>query len=638
MRLGRELVVSFAAEWCDATDFDVMYHLRRDDGAVFIPTAAGGVLLLGRADVSSFKGPHDEKRYSRTQARLEATEEGVAIEALGGNPVVVHQSDACIPLAKHQSHALHRGDRFELVKGGQVFELHFLESMDPTRMTCAEVATWLTAAVPSEYRAHVCATVLEQEIDGEVLLSLTDADLKDVLGIAKFGPRRKLQQAIQRAKADGLTPHALTLKRSLPLDDDPSKRRCVTTGDGLPMLEDTPSKPSCARSVCPDEEHPVPMLLHDASCETLVSEGSVVARPEAVGPALSEAEEGAGRDQCSSKAVRELPSAAAAAAPAAPTDPNAPRSDGVGRDLLLPQVSAGSARPDVGVDVAHQKLQGSPAPRLQCPPDISAGQEDHKGHALSMLASAVPPTEAQSPAAVKSEPAPTVLITTRHGPVIKTEALEQPQGPVHEVCPPTPAAPDADGLPAQKDISALAKTVETVEAGLVRRRIEALERAEEASRTPQPSPATNVAMEAPVHGIPIATAVPQVDGSGAHLMVLEGASDPMNSPASVPVAATPQSASSPRLLSEAAVPVKTEPVEGTDTRGSTEYAAAAGTQPVVAKASGEISATSAPAPPETARSHGSTAAPATPEVCSPEDPVVQRLVGLVHSLMPAEVL
>jgi hypothetical protein len=48
--------------------------------------------------------------------------------------------------------------------------------------------------------ARYASAFAENDVDGSVLLLLTEDDLRDELGIQSLGDRRRLSQAIQRLK------------------------------------------------------------------------------------------------------------------------------------------------------------------------------------------------------------------------------------------------------------------------------------------------------------------------------------------------------------------------------------------------------------------------------------------------------
>jgi hypothetical protein len=67
------------------------------------------------------------------------------------------------------------------------------ESMSVGQVSaCLEGLQGLSSEVVAELRSRV----EEEEIDGEVLCSLTEADMEEVLGLRKFGHRRKLSHLI----------------------------------------------------------------------------------------------------------------------------------------------------------------------------------------------------------------------------------------------------------------------------------------------------------------------------------------------------------------------------------------------------------------------------------------------------------
>lgn len=60
----------------------------------------------------------------------------------------------------------------------------------------AQVAKWLDAKLPSAAAAIACEACRAEGIDGQVLLSLNEQELREVLGVARFGDRRKVSTYI----------------------------------------------------------------------------------------------------------------------------------------------------------------------------------------------------------------------------------------------------------------------------------------------------------------------------------------------------------------------------------------------------------------------------------------------------------
>ena len=67
----------------------------------------------------------------------------------------------------------------------------------PSQWTAAQVAEWVGELDLPE----AAQTFEEHEIDGAVLLELTNAELKEELGVTKFGHVKKLSKALQELRA-----------------------------------------------------------------------------------------------------------------------------------------------------------------------------------------------------------------------------------------------------------------------------------------------------------------------------------------------------------------------------------------------------------------------------------------------------
>eukprot|EP01012_Entosiphon_sulcatum_P006275 TRINITY_DN12952_c0_g1_i7.p1 TRINITY_DN12952_c0_g1~~TRINITY_DN12952_c0_g1_i7.p1 ORF type:complete len:146 (+),score=19.86 TRINITY_DN12952_c0_g1_i7:22-438(+) len=82
--------------------------------------------------------------------------------------------------------------------------------------TVAQVIAWLHT-LGLENAAHVIEVFQKQSIGGDALLTLTDGDLKDELGIKEFGIRRKISAAITELKANtGSAPPPAALPQPAP--------------------------------------------------------------------------------------------------------------------------------------------------------------------------------------------------------------------------------------------------------------------------------------------------------------------------------------------------------------------------------------------------------------------------------------
>eukprot|EP01135_Chromosphaera_perkinsii_P003878 Nk52_evm14s260 gene=Nk52_evmTU14s260 len=78
---------------------------------------------------------------------------------------------------------------------GDAMEHHSVENTDPREWTVDEVEQWLDM---NEMDMDVIDIFVDNDINGKVLLSLTDDDLKTALGILSFGKRRQIQLLISK--------------------------------------------------------------------------------------------------------------------------------------------------------------------------------------------------------------------------------------------------------------------------------------------------------------------------------------------------------------------------------------------------------------------------------------------------------
>ena len=68
-------------------------------------------------------------------------------------------------------------------------------SRPPT--TVDDVCDFLSSVLAGDTLESAVAKVREEEIDGEALLTLAEKDIREVLGVTKFGPVRKLWARLQ---------------------------------------------------------------------------------------------------------------------------------------------------------------------------------------------------------------------------------------------------------------------------------------------------------------------------------------------------------------------------------------------------------------------------------------------------------
>ena len=64
--------------------------------------------------------------------------------------------------------------------------------------TVNDVGRFLRAALPASIATGAAAAAIDQDVDGEVLRSMTETEYEQVLGIAAFGHRRKLTLLLRR--------------------------------------------------------------------------------------------------------------------------------------------------------------------------------------------------------------------------------------------------------------------------------------------------------------------------------------------------------------------------------------------------------------------------------------------------------
>mmetsp|Transcript_26180 Transcript_26180/g.43819 ORF Transcript_26180/g.43819 Transcript_26180/m.43819 type:complete len:281 (+) Transcript_26180:161-1003(+) len=69
--------------------------------------------------------------------------------------------------------------------------------------TVEDVCSFIGGICPEMYRENAMMKIRENEIDGKVLRSMSEAELRSELGIDKFGPRRKLYLRISEVFQNG---------------------------------------------------------------------------------------------------------------------------------------------------------------------------------------------------------------------------------------------------------------------------------------------------------------------------------------------------------------------------------------------------------------------------------------------------
>jgi len=72
---------------------------------------------------------------------------------------------------------------------------------DVTKWSKDQVSTWIRSAIEDKgVQDQICTLFLKNDVDGKILLKLTNTDLKEDFGIQSFGLRKTLLDGIYQLK------------------------------------------------------------------------------------------------------------------------------------------------------------------------------------------------------------------------------------------------------------------------------------------------------------------------------------------------------------------------------------------------------------------------------------------------------
>ena len=186
--------------WC-------VYH--RMTNALLIPEEGApipigsGRFFIGRAFQKNLSHPCFSRQH------LELRRAGPVIELLvkGLNPVTIHTAEGRTVLRHGQRGAVAAGDRIEIVEG--VPQLRFRVALGAQiPRTVTEVQFWLYDKLPQEAWEVAALACHQERIDGKVLQTLSEVDMGQILGVRRFGDRRRLTLATRQLarSMDSLSP------------------------------------------------------------------------------------------------------------------------------------------------------------------------------------------------------------------------------------------------------------------------------------------------------------------------------------------------------------------------------------------------------------------------------------------------
>ena len=116
---------------------------------------------------------------------------------VGLNPVTLWSpSGSTVTIQTGEKRDVSPGDHIDIVKDD--LQLRFVLTEGAMPGTVGEVQSWLHTKLPENVWRVASQACEDEGIDGLVLGTMTDAEMQQVLGIERFGDRRRLQLALQQ--------------------------------------------------------------------------------------------------------------------------------------------------------------------------------------------------------------------------------------------------------------------------------------------------------------------------------------------------------------------------------------------------------------------------------------------------------